>query len=106
MAVLALSLEWGSCLTRVSSHVVQLCSYPPLPPHPFPADLLLTTYVELHGSELSQLVQGGMSGQDWLSLPPPSAPQPLWQPLLQRLAVAEAEVTRLLDSSGRQQGGF
>jgi hypothetical protein len=73
--------------------------------HPvLPSDVLLTTYVELHGSECSQLVQQGMQGHDWQSLPAPAAPQPLWTPLLQRLAVAEAEVARLLDSSGRHAG--
>jgi hypothetical protein len=70
------------------------------------ADLLLSTYVELHGNQLSLLVQQSMASKDWLSLPTPSAPQPLCEQLLQSLSQAEAEVVRLLDSSGRQQGRF
>lgn len=68
------------------------------------ADLLLSTYVELHGSELSLLVQQSMAAADWLSLPAPTGPQPVCGLLLQRLSRAEAEVGRLLDSTGRQQG--
>ena len=68
------------------------------------SDLLLSTYVELHGSELSLLVQQSMAAADWLSLPAPTAPQPVCGLLLQRLSRAEAEVGRLLDSTGRQQG--
>jgi hypothetical protein len=66
--------------------------------------LLLSTYVELHGSELSLLVQQSMAARDWLSVPAPAAPQPVCDLLLERLARAEAEVARLLDSTGRQQG--
>lgn len=69
------------------------------------ADLLLSTYVELHGVELSLLVQQSMAATDWLSLPVPAAPQPVCDALLQRLARAAAEVGRLLESTGRQQGG-
>lgn len=80
---------------RLSSCPFQICQL---------ADQLLSTYVELHGSALSLLVQQSMAAKDWQSLPAPSVPQPVCDQLLQRLARAEAEVGRLLDSTGRQQG--
>jgi hypothetical protein len=73
--------------------------------HVHVADLLLSSYVELHGSELSLLVQQSMAAADWLTLPAPAGPQPVCNMLLQRLGRAEAEVGRLLESTGRQQGG-
>jgi hypothetical protein len=69
-----------------------------------PADLLLGSYVDLHGRRLSLLVQRSVCSTNWLQAQPPRAPRPVCDVILERVAQAEAEAARLIDSSGRGIG--
>jgi hypothetical protein len=63
--------------------------------------LLLGSYVDLHGRSLSVLVQRSVGSTNWLHAQPPRAPRPVGDLLLERLGRCEAELMRLVDTSGR-----
>jgi hypothetical protein len=65
------------------------------------SDLLLGSYVDLHGRSLSVLVQRSVGSTNWLHAQPPRAPRPVCDLLLERLGRCEAELMRLVDTSGR-----
>jgi hypothetical protein len=69
-----------------------------------PPDLLLGSYVDLHGRSLSVLVQRSVGSTNWLHAQPPRAPRPVCDLLLERLGRCEAELMRLVDTSGRSGG--
>jgi hypothetical protein len=68
------------------------------------SDLLLGSYVDLHGRSLSVLVQRSVGSTNWLLAQPPRAPRPVCDLLLERLGRCEAELMRLVDTSGRSGG--
>eukprot|EP00878_Enallax_costatus_P044789 GHUV01053536.1.p1 GENE.GHUV01053536.1~~GHUV01053536.1.p1 ORF type:complete len:492 (+),score=170.86 GHUV01053536.1:2-1477(+) len=68
-------------------------------------NLLLSSYVDLHGRSLSTLVERSVHSTNWLNAQPPRAPRPVCDLLLERLVKAEAELARLMDGTGRTPGG-
>uniref|UniRef100_A0A383VMJ6 Vacuolar protein sorting-associated protein 51 homolog n=1 Tax=Tetradesmus obliquus TaxID=3088 RepID=A0A383VMJ6_TETOB len=68
------------------------------------ANLLLGSYVDLHGRSLSLLLQRSVGSTNWLHAQPPRAPRPVCDLLLERLGRCEAELSRLVDASGRGAG--
>lgn len=86
--------------------IVLTASRPVVPHDPAtgPTDQLLSSYVDLHGRSLSVLVQRSVASTSWLQAQPPRAPRPVCDLLLERLNRCEAEVVRLVDSSGRGAG--
>lgn len=70
------------------------------------ADALLCTYVEAHGRGLSALVRRSVGGMNWLAAAEPRGPRPLADLLLARLVRVDAELVRLVESSGRSAGAL
>ncbi|KAI8471413.1 MAG: hypothetical protein J3K34DRAFT_520636 [Monoraphidium minutum] len=68
------------------------------------AQLLLAAYVEAHGRGLAREVEAATGGADWLRMEEPSAPRPMCDALLARLAAVEAEVLQLVEATGRAAG--
>lgn len=68
------------------------------------AVLLLNAYVELHGRQLGAVVRRSVAAMAWSSAPPPSAPRPVCDLLLERLRRADGEVTALVEDLGGRGG--
>jgi hypothetical protein len=67
-------------------------------------DVLLQCYVELHGRALSVAVRRSVGSTNWLHAAEPRAPRPVCDLLLERINKAEAEVSRLVEATGRSGG--
>lgn len=87
----------------IGSTKPESASTPASAPAP-PSDLLLGSYVDLHGRSLSLLLQRSVGSTNWLHAQPPRAPRPVCDLLLERLGRCEAELSRLVDASGRGAG--
>jgi len=68
------------------------------------ANVLLQCYVELHGRVLSVAVRRSVGSTNWLHAAEPRAPRPVCDLLLERINKAEAEVSRLVEATGRSGG--
>lgn len=65
----------------------------------------MSTYVELHGRQLSLMVRRSVAATNWLQHKEPRAPRPVCDLMLERLARAEAEMSQLLEGGNRAATG-